>query len=62
MPRYAAAAILRDVNRAANLTKLGRSLLDPVNRLGVWARKNRGAIADARSRFDSRRALYTGPL
>ena len=39
------------------LTKLGRSLLDPVNGLGLWARKNRGAIADARSRFDSRRAL-----
>src|SRR4029077_14644542 len=26
------------------LTKLGRSLLDPVSGLGVWARKNRNAI------------------
>jgi len=34
------------------LTKLGRSLLDPVSELGLWARKNRAAIADARARFD----------
>src|SRR6266849_661838 len=34
------------------LTKLGRSLLKPVNGLGLWARQNRGAIADARRRFD----------
>ena len=42
------------------LTKLGRSLLDPVSGLGLWARKNRSAIADARQRFDAdatRRAL-----
>src|SRR5665213_4143077 len=34
------------------LTKLGRSLLEPVSGLGLWARKNRAAIQDARSRFD----------
>ena len=34
------------------LTKLGRSLLKPVNGLGLWARQNRGAIDDARRRFD----------
>ena len=34
------------------LTKLGRSLLEPVSELGAWARKNRGAIAEARLRFD----------
>src|SRR6202158_1904713 len=27
------------------LTKLGHSLLDPVSRLGLWARQNRPAIA-----------------
>jgi DNA-binding HxlR family transcriptional regulator len=35
------------------LTRLGRSLLDPVSGLGLWARKNRKAIADARARFDA---------
>lgn len=35
------------------LTKLGRSLLDPVSELGLWARKNRAAIAQARGRFDA---------
>src|SRR5271166_6233142 len=30
------------------LTKLGRSLLTPVSSLGLWARQNRSAIADAR--------------
>ena len=35
------------------LTKLGRSLLDPVSELGLWARKNRPAIAQARERFDA---------
>jgi len=42
------------------LTRLGRSLLDPVSGLGLWARKNRSAIQDARRRFDgaqTRRAL-----
>ena len=35
------------------LTRLGRSLLDPVNGLSLWARRNRAAIADARGRFDA---------
>src|SRR6266487_3606077 len=34
------------------LTKLGHSLLAPVSRLGMWARKNRTAIQEARRRFD----------
>src|SRR5215208_2706130 len=35
------------------LTRLGRSLLEPVSALGLWARRNRPAIADARQRFDA---------
>src|SRR5258708_37642273 len=35
------------------LTKLGRSLLKPVNGLRLWARQHRAAIADARRRFDT---------
>ena len=35
------------------LTKLGHSLLEPVSRLGLWARQNRSAIAEARRRFDA---------
>jgi DNA-binding HxlR family transcriptional regulator len=35
------------------LTRLGRSLLEPVSELGLWARKNRAAIQAARGRFDS---------
>ncbi len=35
------------------LTKLGRSLLEPVSGLGLWARKNRAAIQDARRKFDA---------
>jgi DNA-binding HxlR family transcriptional regulator len=35
------------------LTKLGRSLLEPVSGLGLWARQNRAAIEDARRRFDA---------
>src|SRR5215467_12536724 len=35
------------------LTRLGRSLLKPVNGLGLWPRQNRAAIADARRRFDA---------
>jgi len=35
------------------LTRLGRSLLDPVSGLGLWARKNRSAIQSARQRFDA---------
>lgn len=34
------------------LTRLGRSLLDPVSALGSWARRNRPAIQEARKRFD----------
>src|ERR1700750_2896711 len=30
------------------LTKLGRSLLEPVSGIGLWARQNRAAIAQAR--------------
>jgi DNA-binding HxlR family transcriptional regulator len=35
------------------LTRLGHSLLDPVSQLGLWARKNRMAIQEARQRFDA---------
>jgi DNA-binding HxlR family transcriptional regulator len=35
------------------LTRLGRSLLAPVSTLGLWARKNRLSIQDARRRFDA---------
>jgi DNA-binding HxlR family transcriptional regulator len=34
------------------LTKLGRSLLEPVSGLGLWARQNRTAVQEARDRFD----------
>ena len=34
------------------LTRLGRSLLEPVSALGLWARKNRPVIHAARRRFD----------
>src|SRR5579864_7858092 len=35
------------------LTRLGRSLLEPVSGLGLWARQNRTAIQNARQRFDA---------
>src|SRR5688572_12382833 len=35
------------------LTRLGHSLLEPVNGIGLWARKHQGAIEDARKRFDA---------
>ena len=35
------------------LTKLGSSLLEPVSALGLWARRNRPAIQDARRRYDA---------
>src|SRR6478735_6098347 len=35
------------------LTKLGRSLLEPVSGIGLWARQNRASIEDARKRFDA---------
>lgn len=34
------------------LTALGRSLLEPVLELGLWARQNRPAIQQARARYD----------
>src|SRR5476649_19220 len=34
------------------LTALGRSLLEPVSGLGLWARTHRPDIQDARKRFD----------
>src|SRR5450432_1585633 len=37
------------------LTKLGRSLLEPVSALGLWARKNRVVMQDARRRFDGQK-------
>ena len=40
------------------LTKLGRSLLEPVSGVGLWARQNRAAIQEARTRFD--RATVNG--
>lgn len=35
------------------LTKLGRSLLEPVSGIGLWARQNLAAIEAARQRFDA---------
>jgi DNA-binding HxlR family transcriptional regulator len=35
------------------LTKAGRSLLEPVNGLALWVRTNRAVIEDARRRFDA---------
>ncbi len=35
------------------LTWLGRLLLEPVSALGLWARRNRAGIRDARRRFDA---------
>ena len=35
------------------LTNLGRSLLEPVSGIGLWARQNRAAIHEARERFDA---------
>jgi len=35
------------------LTSLGCSLLDPVNTLSAWARKNRPAMEEARRKFDA---------
>jgi DNA-binding HxlR family transcriptional regulator len=36
------------------LTKLGRSLLEPITALGTWAVRNRNTIETARKRFDGR--------
>lgn len=35
------------------LTRLGRSLLEPVNGLSAWARQHRPAMDEARRRFDA---------
>ena len=35
------------------LTRLGLSLLEPVNELSAWARANRAAMEAARSKFDA---------
>jgi DNA-binding HxlR family transcriptional regulator len=35
------------------LTRLGRSLLEPVSGIGLWARQHRMAIEAARQRFDT---------
>lgn len=35
------------------LTDLGRSLLEPVSALGLWARQHRIAIEEARRQFDA---------
>jgi DNA-binding HxlR family transcriptional regulator len=35
------------------LTRLGRSLLEPVSALEAWALKHRATIAEARLRFDA---------
>ena len=40
------------------LTKLGRSLLEPVSGLGLWARQHRLAIQSARERFDRDAAAH----
>jgi DNA-binding HxlR family transcriptional regulator len=39
------------------LTKLGRTLLDPVRALARWAARHRAAIQGARDRFDGKRAV-----
>src|SRR5918994_4933235 len=36
------------------LTRLGRSLLEPVKELSLWARKHRAAMEESRARFDQR--------
>ena len=40
------------------LTHLGRSLLAPVSELGLWARRNRATIQQARKRFDDGAARH----
>ena len=35
------------------LTKLGRSRLEPVSGIGLWARQNQPAILQARDKFDA---------
>jgi DNA-binding HxlR family transcriptional regulator len=35
------------------LTRMGRTLIDPIRVLAAWAEKHRGAIRDARARYDA---------
>ena len=44
----------------AELTELGFELLEPVYKLGEWARKNTDRVRAARERFDA--ALGTAPI
>ena len=39
------------------LTRLGRTLLDPILALGQWAQEHRSAIQEARSLYDARQAV-----
>ena len=39
------------------LTRLGRTLLEPVMELAAWAERNRVAIHEARSRFDGKKVV-----
>ena len=38
------------------LTRLGKTLLEPVTALAAWAEKNRYEIQEARDRFDKKNA------
>src|SRR4029079_19313517 len=44
------------------LTRLGRSLLAPVSQIGLWARRNRAAIQEARQRLRRAMARDERPL
>lgn len=41
------------------LTALGRTLLEPISALAVWAEANRGAVQEARARYDAALATDT---
>jgi len=43
------------------LTKLGRTLLRPINDIAMWARANRAEIADARTVYDKTAAQSPKP-
>lgn len=42
------------------LTRLGRSLIDPLKALAAWAQRNRPAMEAARAQFDTVKAKATG--
>lgn len=44
------------------LTKLGRTLLQPIQALAKWAEKHRTAVQDARARYDERLKLESAAL